>query len=559
MLTMSVVDPPALSSSTGAGAPGAAERAVSTLQDRKQRAEQVARATNEFAVEALLHVHRSASASCRQNPNGTQDPDEVRRQDVIRQLAPKAQWTQADVDKHLSVLIGRCDITARSSPCTDKRVTKHNHLLSDAKKCRVVPEGSITVDELGFAELFDSILEDQALPLEYGMRCGWWVEVERVRKSFLDATHIRNAVLDLVSKHSLLSRSGLAGLQDYPDTVAEAVHVLRKSVAKDSKTTLQESIRSKFWPLVVKCSVLMSTAKGQLEEFEKKVQQHVKARSDRQEQYFSYSFLGPDLIMSIAEFAGYKYISRMLLIGPSFSRDDNIKKLMPHLSVRCVPKLFPHGTESITGIGHCSIVSKNTQVHLVVDLAITGAKRDGMNYSTYTHATEAAGWSDDPIDRRAERRERYIDEQERRMRKFDEEPTPDDRFRVRLSARKLFNRELKCSVKLVYADTHQEVNPGSPNAVLSIPHSMAVRSNSMATYTARDGVPYPAYTAINVMHLSTKHSNRLYKFKVVANGWYKVLDGDPQAESVMKTLEAYSAPFAVVSTKKVFKRKRASA
>ena len=43
-----------------------------------------------------------------------------------------------------------------------------------------------------------------------------------------------------------------------------------------------------------------------------------------------------------------------------------------------------------------------------------------MNYSTDQHASESAGWSDDPISIRAERRARYVDEQERRMRKFDE-------------------------------------------------------------------------------------------------------------------------------------------
>jgi hypothetical protein len=303
----------------------------------------------------------------------------------------------------------------------------------------------------------------------------------------------------------------------------------------------------------------MSTANSKLKNFENRVQQHVEARSSRGNQFISYNFLGTDIVLAIAEFVGYKYIPRMLMIDKAFSRDEGIKKLLPHLSVRCIPGLFPHGTESIPGIGHCSVVSKNTQVHLVIDLAITGTRRQGMNYSTDRHASESAGWSEDPISIMSERRARYIDVQERRMRKFDEEPTPEERFRVRLSARRLFCRELQCSVALVYADTHLEVNPGSLNAVISIPHSMAVRLTSMNTYTARDDVPYPAYTALNVMHLSTKHSNRLYKFKVVSQGWYKSTNGVPPLDTIQKTLEAYSAPFAVVSTKKAFKRKRASA
>tara|TARA_B110001452_G_C15239483_1_gene429142 strand:- start:3734 stop:4999 length:1266 start_codon:yes stop_codon:yes gene_type:complete len=417
------------------------------------------------------------------------------------------------------------------------------------------------VDELGFAELFDDILADQALPLEYGVRCGWDAECDRLHKSFGEAIRMRMAVLDLVTKHALLSRSGIAGLHDYPDTVGEAIQLIRRRVSKDwiGKSSLSENNRSRFWGVVVKCSTLMSTANSELQTFENRVHQHVEARSSRGDQFLSYGFLGPDIVLAIAEFVGYKYISRMLLVGAAFSRDESIKKLLPHLSVRCIPGLFPHDTESIPGIGHCSVVSKNTQVHLAIDLAITGARRQGMNYSTDRHASESAGWSDDPISIRAERRARYVDEQERRKRNFDEEPTSEERFRMRLSARKLFCKELQCSVALVYADTHLEVNPGSLNAVISIPHSMAVRSTSMTTYTARDGVPYPAYTALNVMHLSTKHSNRLYKFKVVAEGWYKSPGGVSSVGAIKKTLEAYSAPFAVVSTKKAFKRKRASA
>lgn len=422
-----------------------------------------------------------------------------------------------------------------------------------------MPEGEVAVGELGSAELSDDILADQALPLMYGVRCGWEAECDRLRNSFAAAIRMRMAVLELVTKHSLLSRSGVAGLHDYPDTVGEAVQILRQRVSKNGKSSLAENIRSRFWGYVIKDSMLISTSNSELKAFERRVRHHVKARVSRAEQFFSYNFLGQDLVVAIAEFVGYKYISRVLMLCTAFSRDDGIKKLLPHLSVRCIPGLFPHCTESIPGIGHCSVVNKNTQVHLVVDLAITGARRPGINYSTPQHATEAAGWSEDPISIREERRLRYIDKQQLRMRTFDEESTQCERFRTRLSARRLFSNEVRCSVTLVYADTHQEVNTGSPNAVISIPHSMAMRRSSMTTYTARDGVPYPAYTALNVMHLSNKHSNRLYKFKVVATGWYTGVDVGLQAHEMKKTLETYSLPFAVVSTKKAFKRKRASA
>ena len=555
MLPMSAVEP-VVPLKPGADPPAA--QPVLSQQQKIERAAQVARATNEFATEALLHVCCSASASCRAQ-SGSHDSEEVRRQTVIRNLAPTAGWTQAGIDHHLSVVMGRCDISTRSSPCTDQRVARHNHFLADAKKCKVVPESEVTVGEFGFVELFDDIFTSQALPLEYGVRCGWEAECNRLRRTFAEAVRLRMAILELVSKHSLLSRSGVAGLHDYPDTVGEAVQILRRRIANNGNSIILENNRNRFWGLVIKCSTLMSTSKSKLKAFENRVQLHVEARRNRADQFFSYNFLGQDIVLAIADFVGYKYIPRVLLLGTAFSRDDGIKKLLPHLSVRCVPGLFPHGTESIPGIGHCSVVSKNTHVHVVIDLAITGTRRSGISYSTDQHASESAGWSDNPVSIKAERRARYVDEQERRMRKFDEESTSGERFRMRLGARRLFCCELQCSVTLVYADTHLQVNPGSPNAVISIPHSMAVRSTSMNTYTARDSVPYPAYTALNVMHLSTKHSNRLYKLKVVAKGWYKSADGGAQPKLTKKILEAYSAPFAVVSTKKAFKRKRASA
>ena len=47
-------------------------------------------------------------------------------------VAPVADWTQEGIDRHLAVVVGRCDLVTRSSPCRDERVTRHNHLLSDA-------------------------------------------------------------------------------------------------------------------------------------------------------------------------------------------------------------------------------------------------------------------------------------------------------------------------------------------------------------------------------------------------------------------------------------------
>ena len=386
MLTMSAVEATPTPVQSGAGSP--ATQPELTQQQRQKRAAQVARATNEFAAEALLHVCRSASASFRAQ-SGSHDPEEVRRQTVIRNLAPTAGWTHAGINRYLSLVLGRCDISTRSSPCTDKSVTRHNHLLAGAKKCKLMPEDEVTVDELGFDELFDDLLSDQALPLEYGVRCGWEAECDRLRNTFAEAIRMRTSVINLVTKHSLLSRSGMAGLHDYPDTVGEAVQILRRCVAKHGKSSLAGNVRSRFWGLVIRCNTIMSTARSGLKTLEKRVQQHVEARSSRGDQFFSYNFLGADIVLAIAEFVGYKYIPCMLMISKAFSRDEGIKKLLPHLSVRCIPGLFPHGAESIPGIGHCSVVSKNTQVHLVIDLAITGTRRQGMNYSTDRHASMA--------------------------------------------------------------------------------------------------------------------------------------------------------------------------
>lgn len=291
------------------------------------------------------------------------------------------------IDRQLSVLIGRCDLAARSSPCTDQRVTRHNHILSEAKMCKLVPrvdvaEGDAVVNEAYFAELAVDVLDNQSPITEYGMRGGLHAMCDRVRKLFLGAINLRLAVLGLVTKHALLSLTGTSDTRDFPDTVEEVLHLLRQRVSKSGNTTMVESTRCRFWGLVVKCGTLMCAAKSELRVFDLKVQRHVATRCDGGKQYLCYNFLGHDLVLAIAEFVGYQCISRILLLSKAFSQDDNIKKLMPHISVRCVPMLFPHGTKLVPGVGHCSVVSKNTQVHLVVDLAITGARRPGMIYST---------------------------------------------------------------------------------------------------------------------------------------------------------------------------------
>jgi len=514
-----------------------------TKEQRTERMKMALDATTEFGAEALLVVLRSATEAREQS-------EQILRRNAIQNLVEQRGWVPETVEKHINTLLGRCDICFLASDCTDPRVTRWNHLLIEAQRSKQTD--SLQLTDLDMDDLFGDILMDQSLALQYGVRCGMEREASRVRKSFQEAFKMRTALVDVVVRSRLMCKSAATGGEvEYPHTVSDAIGVLREKL-KHQAPTLPENVRTKFTGMLLKSYSLIQKARLELTSLTSAIDVHVRSRVERGKVYLCYDFLGPDSVGRIAEHAGWRSCAALLKVSREFSQDDQLKRMLPHLSVRRVAELFPHAVETIPGIGRCNVVCKNTLVHVIVDICVTGARRSGCVFTTATHKDELAGFTADQFgERRHERHDRALDSNQRSFRAFHEESVSEGHFRARINALEFFKSEMACVVSLVYADNHQEVSSNGACPVLSLPHSMERYKTRLSTYTAKDGVPYPAYSAFNVMHLSTQDSRRLYKFKVVGKAALCV-DG----QSTHKTLEAFSEPFAVVSTKRILKRRR---
>jgi hypothetical protein len=514
-----------------------------TKEQRAERMKMAATAAGQFGAEALLVVLRSATQAREQS-------EQILRRNAIQNLVDQRDWVPDTIEKHINKLLGSCDICFRASDCTDSRVTRWNHLLIEAQRSKQTD--SLQLTYLDMDDLFGDILMDQSLALQYGVRSGMEGEATSVRQSFHDAFKMRTALVDVVVRNRLMCKSGITGGEvEYPHTVSDAIGVLRENL-KHEASTLPDNVRTKFTGLLLKCYTLMQKAKSELASLTSAIDFHVGTRVQSKKLYLCYEFLGPDLVVRIAEHSGWRCCAALIKVSRDFSQDAQLKRMLPHLSIRRVTGLFPHAVETIPEVGRCNVVCKNTLVHVIVDICVTGARRSGCVFTTAKHKDELAGFMADQFgERRHERRERGIDSAQRSFRNFDEESVSEDRFRARVNAREFFKSEMECVVLLVYADNHEEVSSNGGCPVLSLPHSMERYKTRLSTYTAKDGVPYPAYSAYNVIHLSTQDSRRLYKFKVVGKAPLRT-GGQP----THKTLEAFSEPFAVVSTKRILKRRR---
>tara|TARA_B100001057_G_scaffold487662_1_gene570735 strand:+ start:395 stop:1804 length:1410 start_codon:yes stop_codon:yes gene_type:complete len=450
-------------------------------------------------------------------------------------------------------LLARCNKAFRARESTDEGVRKHRYLLIEAYRCKQSEDDLVGV--MDFGGLFDAFVADHTLRDQYGIFGNMESEATLLKEKFTNAYRLRSALINTINIYKLLLRDQStlsAGGPDYPDTVSEAVKLIHTKL--HCKTIdVPENVRSKFWTLAVKSDDMMREARGMFVGFKKRSDDHVAGRVRSGKCFFSHSFLSNDLVTLIAENVGFFGAFAMLSLSSAFANDATIKQLLPHLSIRCIDERFPHGCQTVPGLGHCNVVRKNSLVYLYVDLVVTGVERPGMRTQTPTHANDLCGWSDDPAMMRRDRLLMREDAKERRFRTAQECVPEQGRFHMRLSARRFFCRELVCEeIKLVYADTMKEVINQGDVSPISYPHSMAIRQTRLHTYTAKDGVPYPAYSALCVMQHAARDVQRLYKFKVVARGVYK--DKHKEKKMSYKTLVAYSQAFAIVSNQHVFKR-----
>lgn len=505
----------------------------------QEPSEKLSVAASQLAVYAVLHAYSNSPS------DGITEAEKQFRAKVVCRLQRAAGKSFEEVMTGLKSLLGSCSISFRACVSKDERVTRCRYMLIEAYRCKQKNQkdqsGAVGMMEPGDAA-------DKALREQYGILQNVESFCTAVKDRFRAAFRLRSALVHAIHNYKLLlSGSGC------PDTVT-----LREAVTRiDTNLHLApEYIRSKFWKLAVKAYDMMRDAHLAFDRLKQKVDGHVAERLKSNKCFLSRDFLGDDLITLIAEHVGFMGAFSMLATSKSFANDATIKQLLPHLTVRSVDGRLAHGEQVVPGFGRCAVIRKNSHVHLYVDLVVTGLARPGVRTcGTRKHADKLCGWSADPAEQRRHRRLIEADAQERRFRTTDEVVPERGHFYARLSARHFFASELVCEeIKLVFADTHAEVVNHGDQPPIYFPHRMAVRHKRLHTYTARDGVPYPAYTTLCVTQRAARDLPRLYKFKVVARGFYRSKEHGGEMRSA--TLVAYSRPFAIVSNQHVFKRSR---
>lgn len=516
-----------------------ADTMSSAPTSREEKLKLIAASMSYIVTETLISVSRCAN----------RDTEKVRqkRQLASSRLTKYAKCTEQHIDAHITCMMGRCDVCFRASDSTNPAVTKWKHLLYEASNCRVHEDPT----EEYAGDVVGDLSVEQSLFTQYGSRGEMDYEQKRVRELFSVAFKMRISLINSVQRHKMLVKESRRSTTEYPYTTSEAMRNLRTNLTTPGK--VPEMISNLFVGVAVRTYTALQEAEQELAKLKLRVENHVNARVKSGVCYFSHAFIGVDLVASIAEFAGYKSAPALLCLQRGFAVDDNIKKICPHISIRCVKGLFPHIEGGFDGFGQ-HVVCKSNQVHVVVDLAVTGKVVDGSTHSTLVHRSSSSGWESAEHEGHDVRVAKLADYMQRRYRNYDEEVVPEDRFRVRLGAKLFFEDELDCKVELVYAGSHNSVSNMKETGLLC-PRRMAVRQTRLTTYTAKDLVPYPAYSAYNVLALTKDKQKQLYQFKVTAYGRTR---GTATHASYDVTLTSFSVPFAVVATKRSLKRKSSS-
>ena len=466
----------------------------------------------EFGKEALLAVLRSATEPREESIRSL-------RQKTIEKLSQGRDWTLSneDVKKHISTLLGRCDLCCKASYCADPRVVRWKHLLAEANECNKGRALYCQATDRHEDVLGDAIVDRTAVSFtksQYGRRGRMQYEADRVSNMFNVSSRMRSALIGLIVGNRLMcKRDDTSTDIQYPCIVSDALTTLRDNLKVES-SKIPEKIRMGFGGLMLKSYTLKEKAASELASLTASIDAHVDARVRSGAVHLCYEFLSVDIIGRIAEHGDWRCCAALLGVSRDFYQDPQLKRMLPHLSVRRVPGRFPHSTDFVAGVGKCDVVFKNMLVHVIVDVCVKGVKREGHVTYTLTHKDELAGF--EPVRHRENRQERLLrtdDVAQRKMRNFDEETVPEDGFCVRLSPHRLLFSEIECSVSLVYADNHDEVASKCGSSVIMEPHNMVRRSGHLSTYTARDGVPYPAYCSYWVTHLSSQDCRHLFKFK----------------------------------------------
>lgn len=178
------------------------------------------------------------------------------------------------------------------------------------------------------------------------------------------------------------------------------------------------------------------------------------------------------------------------------------------------------------------IVYKYRVAKVEIDLAL-----ESHVLRTRQHAVHNFGYGDFYLSSRESRRMAAMDIVECRERQCVDAGAAS---RARLDAMSFFTAQPKCTIELVYADTHEIVQRGVESALLDT-HRAHRRPGRLSMYTSNDGVPYPAWTHVHLNVLSSEKGHRAFKLKATSKS-----EVDCRVPDYVQTLVAYSRPFIVV-------------
>lgn len=481
--------------------------------------------TKEVAKLAVLHL-----ASTRRDLN---DAEREALASLQTAGCESAAIFAKSVDKH----VARCELGYRSMESTDEKVCRHKDCFGYAVACSK-DMSSPPDNKNGYGGRFGvSVLGTQAKDL-YGKALDFqkhviaWIDRHGILRQFDDHTATYRPVLD----------------------ASAAYNKLRDALS--STSTIESEDRRLVMRAIMGRAKWMNAANRKRSDVEAMSDAHVKQRVRSGACWIVGPAAVEECTSRCLEYVDYRSVSACLRVCRDFSKMEVLKKLLPHLSVRHIPGVFPHTIEEGVDGPLTNYVAKNTLSHVYADLAITG-KVDCTPERVRTTKTHAQ-----PLDAQfshqlqSQRSQMKYEAMNRNSRTAAEEEVNESDFRRRLSHETFFSTPIECTFDLVFADDKRVVS-GSGLSCLRYPRWMTNPSRApTSTFTALDGVPYPAHGAFYIDQLSNNHASRKFMIRVTGNATTLPNENGDEDSVYSHTLVAYSRPFELVSHKPVSKTVR---
>ena len=484
-------------------------------------------------------------------------PGTLFTQEQLDSMTTPSRYT---MKKKVETAVGRCEIAFRSSVCTQQSVTRYAYLLEEARHCNRSHTGVCEMyDE---DDVFEAILDSARISTSdqdscYGVRH----DIERDGKELLEMYakigRITKAIFGTIATYKLMSHApsfsasaSQTALMPTCKTISEGIGRLRSALQQKS-STLPADTRLRLIQFMMGRHTWIQKAQSTWLELQERIDVHVNFRSKSSFSYLT-DKIGTDLLGQIMEFVDFRSASVCLKTCKEMSNMNHLKTLLPHLSVRWVPGVFPHVVAPSIEPGECGYIARKTLVHLYTDFVIKGAKRtDAASVRLQTTPTEQPEGGNPGLQFREDRLRKKKDEDSRAARESEDETPDASRFRRRLGHEAFFGTPIKCAYDLVFADTLEIVSSATGTSCLVLPRGMRKPDAPTSTYTSLSGVPYPSHVSFYTDDLSAHYLNR--KFKIKVTGVARTLPNTNKDEdSVYKqTMVAYSHMFEIVSTKKV--------